>query len=96
MIAAEEIGPNSGANAFEVVRVLRPEWLLHLGEEAFDDPRTDNIGVYLDEVRIGGLEALLEVSTTVIEAIRFIPATLATARWGYGHTQGVIQVVTTQ
>ena len=95
-IPTEEIGTISATNAFDVVRLLRPGWLLQLGQGALYDSRTNNIMAYLDSQLLGRLEELPRVSTAGIRSIRFIPARQADIRWGPGHTQGVIQVITRQ
>ena len=95
-IPTEEIGTVSATNAFDVVRLLRPEWLLQLGQGALYDARTNNIMAYMDSQLLGRLEALPRVSNSGIRSIHFIPARQADIRWGPGHTQGVIQVITKQ
>jgi hypothetical protein len=94
VITAEQIREISATDALEAVRTLRPEWLIQRGQSALYDPEGDNIRAYLDEMEIGGVAALAEVSSRIIASIRFIDAARATARWGTGHTQGVIQVIT--
>lgn len=92
-ITADQIREISATDALEAVQALRPEWLIQRGQEDFYDPEADNIRVYLDEIDIGGIQALTGVSSLTIASIRFIDAAHATARWGTGHTQGVIQVI---
>jgi len=93
---AAEIREVAAGNAFEAVRLLRPEWLVQRGQSAFDDPERDDIRAFLDEMEIGGVEALAVVSANVIQSIRFVDAAHASARWGARYTQGVIQVITNQ
>jgi hypothetical protein len=92
-ITADQIREISATDALEAVQALRPEWLIQRGQEDFYDPEGDNIRVYLDEIDIGGIEALAGLTSLTIASIRFIDAAHATARWGAGHTQGVIQVI---
>ena len=87
-ISREEImerGDNA-STAMEVVRRLRPGWLLVRGADPV---------VYVDNVRRpGGMDALFSVPVGQIRLLEFIGAADATTRWGTGHTGGVIQVVT--
>lgn len=87
-ISREEImerGDNA-STAMEVVRRLRPAWLLARGADPV---------VYVDNVRRpGGVDALFNVPVGQIRLLEFIGAGDATTRWGTGHTGGVIQVVT--
>lgn len=54
----------------------------------------DNAGiqVYIDGVRAGGLEALRAIPVATIYSIRRISGTAAQARFGIGHSDGVIYV----
>lgn len=80
-----ERGDNANT-AMEVVRRLRPAWLLSRGADPV---------VYVDNVRRpGGVDALFSVPVGQIRLLEFIGAADATTRWGTGHTGGVIQVVT--
>ncbi len=80
-----ERGDNA-STAMEVVRRLRPAWLLARGADPV---------VYVDSVRRpGGVDALFNVPIGQIRLLEFISAADATTRWGTGHTGGVIQVVT--
>lgn len=80
-----ERGDNA-STAMEVIRRLRPAWLLARGPDPV---------VYVDNVRRpGGVDALFSVPVGQIRLLEFIGAADATTRWGTGHTGGVIQVVT--
>lgn len=80
-----ERGDNA-SNAMQVVRRLRPAWLLARGPDPV---------VYVDNVRRpGGVDALSNVPIGQIQLLEFIGASDATTRWGTGHTGGVIQVRT--
>jgi hypothetical protein len=54
----------------------------------------ETVPVYLDDFRYGEIGLLRQIHVHTIESIRFIEAPAATARWGVGHSAGVIQVVT--
>jgi len=93
-ITGEELREGSFANALEGVRFLRPEWLVLRGQEAFANPDSDNIRVYLDNAQVGGVSELAGISVIVIRSLRFFNSQQATARWGAGHSHGAIQVLT--
>ena len=77
---------DNASTAMEVIRRLRPAWLLARGPDPV---------VYVDNVRRpGGVDALFSVPVGQIRMLEFIGAADATTRWGTGHTGGVIQVVT--
>jgi hypothetical protein len=50
--------------------------------------------VYIDNVRLGGVEMLRTVSTSNISKIAHLSANDATARYGVGHAAGVIEIIT--
>lgn len=56
-------------------------------------PRENSgIQVYMDGVRAGGIEALRSIPIATIYSIRRISGTAAQARFGIGHSDGVIYV----
>lgn len=104
-IEREEIARSGAANAYELVRSIRKEWLMPRGVNSFREsargyasledgmsvtPGADHILVYLNSARLGGTQHLEEVSLAMVERIEFIDAAQATFRWGTGHAHGVI------
>ena len=79
-------------NVYDAVQALRPSWLTARGADSFTNP--GEVIVYLDNARLGGVEALRGIHVSSVQAIRHYDPGQATARWGVGHTQGAVQVVT--
>ena len=79
-------------NAYDAVAALRPSWLTARGPDSFNTP--SEVIAYLDNARLGGVEALRGIHLSSVQAIRHYDAGQATARWGVGHAQGAVQVVT--
>lgn len=52
------------------------------------------IRAYVDDVALGKVEALKDISTEAIVSIRFLTPAAATTRWGAGHQHGAILVTT--
>ena len=87
-------------NALEAVQLLRPEWL---AAGQFASQSTVNgspplspdagIAVYAVDTRIGGLEALADVSIPEIEELRLYEPREAARRWGSPHPYGAIEIV---
>lgn len=50
--------------------------------------------VYLDNQRMGGINFLRDIPVTEIFEIRYDTAAQAQIKWGNGHPQGVIQILT--
>jgi hypothetical protein len=87
-------------NALEAVQLLRPEWLgptqLAAESTANGSPTasTDtSVAVYVVETRVGGPEALAEVSIPEIQELRLYEPREAARRWGSAHTQRAIEIV---
>lgn len=92
-ITADEALDTGAANAYEVVQARRPNWLHRRGAHTAGGG-TDDIVVYLNDARLGGLESLRQVAAANVGEIRFYDAAAANYRFGRGHLNGAIQVVT--
>jgi hypothetical protein len=91
VITFEQLQEGGYRNALEAVEALRRTWLI----ERPDGLTTQReVQVYLDNSRLGGIQALRQVSTNDISSIRYIDAATAINRWGVDHSQGVIMIVT--
>jgi hypothetical protein len=95
---AQQIGPAefqrvSAKDAYDVVRQLRPQWLIGRGQHVFGETPADAIQVYLDGNHLGGIEALKLISITTIASIQYLDAAAASLRWGAGHSHGAILVI---
>lgn len=93
-ITAQEISSSGASTAYDVVKNLRSEWLLRRLAHAWDTKEEADIKVYLDSQLLGGLDALKGVSAENIDAMYRFSASQATIRWGAGHQEGAIMIVT--
>jgi hypothetical protein len=90
LIAEQEVRDSKATNALELIQNSRPGWLRKHGTVSF---RMDGeILVYLDEVRLGGIDTLQSLALPGIHSIRFLDAVTASARFGLNHPHGAIQV----
>lgn len=64
--------------------------------EGMRSPAGENAGVqvYLDDHRLGGVELLRNIPAAIVQSIRHVSAIDAQARYGIGHSHGVIVVST--
>ena len=79
-------------NVLEAVQTLRSNWLNERGPDSFASP--SHIWVYIDNTKVGGVQSLASISTRYVSSIRKVNGIDATARWGIGHSAGVIAVMT--
>ena len=83
LIVATEFDSKGFRDAFDVVQRLRPNWFTRKsGTSSARRMGTSGSGlvVYLDNARMGGVDALRQLSTGAIESLRFLDAAAATAR----------------
>jgi hypothetical protein len=101
LISEEEITAVAGSNlntAMQVVQRLRPTMLrfrsgASSGNDQSSVAASNEVVVYLDSQRMGGLQALGEIMLSQIREIRYLSPSDATTVFGTGHPAGAIQVV---
>jgi hypothetical protein len=86
VIAQEEIDASKANDAYAVVRILRPAWLL---------PKTVGSGpqavqLYVEGSRASSLSALQDYNVSQVREIRFLNGEDATTRFGTGNGAGAI------
>ena len=95
VITAEELGELPGQlTALDAVRRLRSTWLRTRG--AASARGNLQVQVYMDNVRLGGLDFLQSRSLDGIVEIRYHNGRDATTKWGTGVGGGVIELITRQ
>jgi len=92
VITAEELQSASGSNLFELVRALRPEWLTPRGTARFN--AQGGVAVYMDRVRMGGVDVLRQVAPSSVVSLRFLGPSEAGAEFGLDVMEGAIQIIT--
>jgi hypothetical protein len=91
VITQEQMVQQHFRNAFEAVQALHPNWLSSRGTDSFRAP--SQVVVYLDDVRLGGVDQLSSIAPSTVRTIRHFNGVDAAARWGLDHGAGVIQVI---
>ena len=94
LLTEEQLRSQSYTTAFEAVSSLRPQWLRTRGVDSFRAPT--QIQVYLDNMRLGGVNSLQQIPSVAVYWIRWYDGLDATARWGLDHGQGAIYVSTSR
>jgi hypothetical protein len=82
LISTAEIDSQTFRDAYDVVQKLRPTWFSRkTGGSSARRMGTSGSGlvVYMDNARMGGVEALRQLNTAAIESLRFMDASIATA-----------------
>lgn len=92
VITAAEIETVSDAqDAYQIVKRLRPNWLSQRGGSSMH-LQVAEIVVYVNGIRMGGVDALRDIPPTGVVELRFLRGTDATQRFGTGHENGAILV----
>jgi hypothetical protein len=92
LITTEELRGTHATDAYEIIQFLRPGWLQRRGAYSFGND--GGIAVYLNNMRLPGLEALREIESGAVTYIRYFDSVAAHFRFGLSHNHGAIQVVT--
>lgn len=92
LITSEQIQSAGQNNLFDVVQAIRPTWLRARSPNSFQNP--GQIRVYLDDVRVGTVDALRTIPAQNVTFIQWYDPISASARWGLDHDQGAIVVST--
>jgi hypothetical protein len=93
VISREEIDTRAWSNAYDLVTTLRPQWVRQRGPDTLNGQVTP-VQAYLDNVRLPGVASLAQISTAGLVSIEWVDGVEAAARWGLGHSQGAIVLLT--
>ena len=92
-IMRDEMDKGNWANAYEVVRNLRPQWLRVRGRDTImGEP--GGVQVVLDDVRLGGTDVLRTLPVSGITYLQWLDGITASQRWGTGFGNGAIFIST--
>ena len=95
VLTAEEIASVTGAaSLYDVIRLRRPRWLRSPNPTSIRAELQTGIRVYMDRVEFGGLESLRDVQPSVAWQVQYLRPSEAESRFGPGHPNGVIVVLT--
>jgi hypothetical protein len=91
-ITAEELAGRTEADLFSYLQGARPQWLRARGKGSIN--LNEQVWVYRDGVKIGGVGALRQIRMNEIREIQHMEGTQATQRYGLDHGAGAIFVLT--
>lgn len=99
VILADDIAKTSATNVYDAIARLRPEWLARetrslTTREQGGQPA--QLIAYFENARYGTVDALRTLSVAGVQEIRYYDPAAATARYGTGHSAGVIAVSVTK
>jgi len=90
IIQREQLQELSSSTAYEIVQRIHPQWLIPRGQTSFNNPRSNEVVVYLGRNRLGGPSELRGFIGSQLETIQHLDARQANTRFGSGHVGGAI------
>jgi hypothetical protein len=93
LLTREEVTEANRSSAYEVIEMLRPQWLQARSAQSVNR-QGGGVIVYMDDVRYGDLDSLRSIHSSGIFQMERFNATAASQRWGPGHSEGVIVIST--
>jgi hypothetical protein len=93
VILQDEIDGVSAQTLYDVIRALRPAWLVERAPSMLVDRVPETPIVYMDGIRLGDVETLHQLVPSTIMSARHYSAIEAQARFGTGHPAGVIELM---
>ena len=92
LLVQDQFADRGFHTAYDVIESLRSNWLVSRGPNSFQ--AATEVQVYLDGVRMGGVQTLRTIDVRPLTYIRYFDGIAATARWGLDHGAGAIYVST--
>jgi hypothetical protein len=92
-ITVEEVRMGPQSSAYDLVLALRPQWLRTRGPTSLGGTTESPVQVYLDGVRLGGVNVLRRISVPTVDSFQFMDPIEASSRWGFGHDNGAIMII---
>jgi hypothetical protein len=94
VISSAEIAPLRNRSAYDVIKRLRPEYLKMRGPTTVMNPAEFEIGVYVDNMLLGGIGELRDIPAGDVYEIRYLSAMNGATRHPAQHPSGVIEITT--
>ena len=89
-----EIALGGAGTAYDVLQRLRPQFFTARAAAFTGDADGGRPVVYIDGMRLGGIEELRSISSNMLGEVRFLSGVAASERFGRYHSGGVIAIST--
>ncbi len=94
VITEEQIDASQAANAYDVIKKLRANFLSHRGQTSLRGTSSPYPTVYVDDQAYGPIASLRNIPAIQVAEIRLYRAWEAQSKYGIGNMGGVIAVST--
>jgi hypothetical protein len=93
-LSASQIAVMQNVSVYELIARLRPEYFRMRGPTTIMNPAVNEIGVYVDNMLLGGILELRNLPASDVSEIRYLSAMNGVTRHGAQHPSGVIEITT--
>lgn len=93
-VGPAELSLAGTGTAYDVLQRLRPQFFVTHASAFSLDAYGGRPVVYVDGMRLGGVEELRNISSIMLEEVRFLSPVVGSERFGRYHAGGVIAVST--
>jgi hypothetical protein len=102
VILEDEMRNSTASNAYDLIRVIRPEFFRPQGTKTVvslpmlgGKPMSTRLPVvYVDEIRYGYPDDLVKLPAENVKEVRYLNEQDANLRFGLGHSAGAIVILT--
>lgn len=95
VVTAEELEAATESNMYDFVRSRRPGWFQRARPTTIAGAGGSHpLLVYMDGTRLGAIESLRTVTPSSLRLARFLSSSEAQLRFGTGHLNGAIELLT--
>jgi hypothetical protein len=92
VLTAKDLAESGDPNLLLALERLRPNWVRPRGVVSLSGPSP--VVAYVNGLRVGGVEYLVDITINEVELVRFVSASDAATRYGLNVVSGVIEVTT--
>ena len=92
LLTQQQLAATNSDNLYDAIAKLRPDWLTSRGPSSVSDPTPSAVSVFMNGTLLGKVDYLREMRLLDASEVRYWDAGSASARFGMGHSRGVIEI----
>lgn len=92
-LTRSELAATNAGNLYDAIAKLRPQWLSSRGATSVTDASPTGVDVYMNGTFLGKADYLRDVRLQDVSSVTYWDAGQASARFGMGHSRGVIEII---
>ena len=92
-LTQSELTATNAGNLYDAIAKLRPQWLSSRGATSVTNASPTGADVYMNGTFLGKADYLRDVRLQDVSSVAYWDAGRASARFGMGHSRGVIEII---